>query len=106
MTPTLNYPELVWKKKIIDSVIIDHPYPVVKFGDLVVFVTQAGEFRQKLVAFNAYDGKRVWEWQDYYYHGTPKSLVFADRVYQYDNYLLFGSGGKQYCIDVSNGNTV
>jgi|DewCreStandDraft_5_1066085.scaffolds.fasta_scaffold36136_1 outer membrane protein assembly factor BamB len=99
-------PSVAWKTKIIENVLIDYSFPLARWNNIVVCMGQAGENKQRLLGLDATTGEVRWMWEDFFEYGQPSGLVFSLEWHQLGEILLFVSGGKQYCVDISTGKTL
>ncbi|RMF35793.1 MAG: hypothetical protein D6747_01825 [Chlorobiota bacterium] len=96
-------PKMVWRTPLTVRELSEYQMHVICYNReiiVVVGVDSAGE--QVLLGLDAATGKELWRWKEYYVSFDFKTWI----PFVWENYLVFGSGGRRYCIDMATGRTV
>jgi outer membrane protein assembly factor BamB len=72
---------------------------------LDLFSYKPGTGKPTMILRNSLTGEKKWEWNDVLRDFEPV-IVFKNSAFQYDNYLFYNYGPRNYCIDTRTGQTL
>ncbi len=96
-------PALVWKTPLAPRGVSEYQMHVISYNrEIIVVVGVDSTGQQVLLGLDANTGKERWRWREYFSTFELDTWI----PFVWENYLVFGSGGRRYCVDMATGRTV